>query len=168
MVGPETRRSRLEKRRNETRSSQSRLVSLLCLARPSQKIFLVSIQKSALKMAKNQCEKDVYVLCLESRLVSWPLVSRQTDTRPSQSRLVSWVAVSVSSHLVTFVSLPALTEGRLGVDMVHGGGIHTKEGEGGMVLLWLTAWRLRRELGVHGERCQVCGDEVVCTSAKIA
>ena len=98
---PVTRRSRLEKCRDETRPSRSRLVLSLCFARRSRKIFFVSGPKKPPQKRKNGvfefCQKVfMYWSRILSRLVTFGL--EMGRTRPSR----------VSSRLVTFVSLPAL------------------------------------------------------------
>ena len=70
-VGPATRRSRLEKRRDEARPSRSSLVS----SPRRSRFFWSRTKRSHLKIAKKcdfeLCQKSSYVLFLESRLVSW-------------------------------------------------------------------------------------------------
>ncbi len=101
-VGLVTIRSRLEKRRDKTRPSRSRLVSWLRLARRSRIDFFVS-KKITLKTANfGGTFGPIFLLSLVSSLVTFWSQDGTDET------------VSISSRLVTcrldLVSLPALAE----------------------------------------------------------
>ncbi len=111
-LGPVTRRSRLEKMRDETRRDRLDTVS--------KKIFCLEEKKTKnINIWVKILGEILRLMYLVSHLVSWVLVSRQIGRDRLVSCLVSWPAVSISSRLVTFVSLPALPKVQFGPPAVR-------------------------------------------------
>ena len=98
--------------RKKARRDRHDLVSIswLRLARPSQKKPSLMIKKEKNSKFEEFFCYNIYFLFTWSRISS-PLeifCLETKSTRPSCVSSLSWLTVSISSRLVTFVSLPAL------------------------------------------------------------